>query len=194
MTGAVAESLRRVSEDLDRLGAGWALIGGFAVSARAEPRFTHDIDICVLVDSDEAAESVARAMTGLGYAMTAVVEHQYLDRLATLRLTSPVPGGVPVDLLFASSGVESETVAAAERLEILHDLVAPVATTAHLVVLKLLSRDDESRPQDAMDLRALRSVLSLEEQDEVRRLAALVMSRGFHRDRDLAALVEEYLA
>jgi hypothetical protein len=33
-------ALRRASEDLNRSGLRWALVGGFAVSARAEPRFT----------------------------------------------------------------------------------------------------------------------------------------------------------
>ncbi len=43
MTGAVAATLRQVTRDLGSVSARWALIGGFAVSARAEPRFTHDV-------------------------------------------------------------------------------------------------------------------------------------------------------
>jgi hypothetical protein len=38
-------ALRRVSADLTRPDVQWALIGGFAVSARAEPRFTRDVDV-----------------------------------------------------------------------------------------------------------------------------------------------------
>lgn len=72
-------------------------------------------------------------------------------------------------------------------------LVVPVARAAHLVVLKLLARD-EHRPQDAMDLRALRSVLAADDAAEIRHLAALVTSRGSHRERDLPALAEEYLS
>jgi hypothetical protein len=49
-------ALRRAAEDLDRSGRPWALVGGFAVSARAEPRFTRDVDIAVMVDGDRAAE------------------------------------------------------------------------------------------------------------------------------------------
>lgn len=42
MTGAVEASLRRVADDLTGVDARWALVGGFAVSSRAEPRFTAD--------------------------------------------------------------------------------------------------------------------------------------------------------
>jgi hypothetical protein len=41
-------ALRRMAADLERYGRRWALVGGFAVSARAEPRFTRDIDAAVL--------------------------------------------------------------------------------------------------------------------------------------------------
>lgn len=194
MTGAVAGSLARLAQDLDRVGARWALIGGFAVSARAEPRFTRDVDVCVLADGDEEAEHTVLALTSIGYVVESMVEQEYQGRLATTRLVSPLPGGVLVDLLFASSGLEPEVVESAEVLEILPGLVVPVARAAHLVVLKLLARDDESRPQDSMDLRALRSTLTATDESEVRRLAGLVMQRGFHRERDLLTMAEEFLA
>src|SRR5262249_57193065 len=59
---------------------------------------------------------------------------------------------VMVDVLFATAGIEPEIVAAAEVLEVLPGILMPVATAGHLVVLKLLARDDENRPQDATDL------------------------------------------
>lgn len=193
MTSAIAGSLQQLTLDLDRLGARWALIGGFAVSARAEPRFTHDVDVCVVVDSDEDAEQLSRALRGVGYSVASIVEHEYLDRLATVRLISPVPGGVPIDLLFASSGIEPEIVGSAERLEILPGLIAPVASSAHLVVLKLLAQDEVTRPQDGMDLRSLRPTLDADDESAIRWLAGLVTERGFNRDRDLEASVDAYL-
>lgn len=45
MTTPVEESLRRLARDAAALQLQWALIGGFAVSARAEPRFTRDVDV-----------------------------------------------------------------------------------------------------------------------------------------------------
>jgi len=194
MTNAVAASLERLAQDLAAVHARWALIGGFAVSARADARFTRDVDVCVLVADDEEAERLALAMTRLGYAVSALIEHELARRLSTLRLVSPVDGGVLVDLLCASSGIEAETVEAAEPLELMAGLVVPVARAAHLVVLKLLSRDDEKRPQDAMDLRALRPTLSAGDEAEVCRLAGLVGQRGFDRGRDLPALARTYLS
>lgn len=101
--------------------------------------------------------------------------------------------GVVVDLLFASSGIESEITTEAELLEILPGLVLPLARTAHLAALKLLARDDETRPQDAADLLALKRVLTTSDHDDIRRLVRLIVGRGYHRDGDLVALVEEYL-
>jgi hypothetical protein len=60
-----------------------------------------------------------------------------------------------VDLLFASSGIETEIVREAEWLEVLPGLTMPVARTGHLVALKLLSVNEIDRPQDVIDLRAL---------------------------------------
>lgn len=112
MTGAVEASLRQVADDLTQVGVRWALVGGFAVSSRAEPRFTRVVDVCVLVDNDADAEGLVHVLGRHGYAVDSVVEHEQRQLLATIRLISPVPGGVLVDLLFASSGVEAEIVAA----------------------------------------------------------------------------------
>lgn len=49
----IEAALRRTVIDLGRLGRGWALVGGFAVAARAEPRFTRDVDVPVAVEDDK---------------------------------------------------------------------------------------------------------------------------------------------
>jgi predicted nucleotidyltransferase len=180
-------ALRRAADDLTRLGVGWALIGGFAVSARTEPRFTRDVDIAVAVDDDTAAEDLVRSFMTDGYRVLATVDHDVSGRLATVRLASPLAGDtdVVVDLLFASSGIEREIAQAAERIEIIPGLTLPVATTGHLIALKLLARDDERRPRDAADLRNLAVVASPEDRDLARQAVELITARGFDRDRDL---------
>jgi hypothetical protein len=45
-----------------RAGVRCALVGGLAVSARTEPRFTRDADLAVAVASDAEAESLIRAL------------------------------------------------------------------------------------------------------------------------------------
>lgn len=165
-------------------GPAFALVGGFAVSVRTEPRFTKDVDVAVAVGSDAEAEATTQRFLGHGYRVTAVVEHDTAGRLATARLSDAM-GGM-VDLLFASSGIEPEIVARAEALEVVRGVSVPVATTGDLIALKLLSVSDE-RPTDATDLRALLSVASPTDLTDAANAARLIAERGFDRGRDLAA-------
>jgi hypothetical protein len=90
------------------LGRHFALVGGFAVSARTEPRLTRDADLAVRVTDDRDAEALVRALQGRGWRVVAAVEQDAAGRLATVRLAvagEDVHGAV-VDLLFASSGIE----------------------------------------------------------------------------------------
>jgi Nucleotidyl transferase AbiEii toxin, Type IV TA system len=108
---AVEAALRRISADLERNQQKWALVGGFAVSARAEPRFTRDVDVAVAVSDDQEAESLVRSLMAVGYRLLASVEQDAVGRLATVRLIHVSSGGeqgVLVDVLFASSGIEPE--------------------------------------------------------------------------------------
>lgn len=183
----VEAALRGIGADLDRHGITWALVGGFAVSARAEPRFTRDVDVAVAITDDREAEALVHALTSDGYRLLAAVEQDAVERLATVRLAPALDEGVVVDVLFASSGIETEIVHAAEAIEILPGLTVPVARTGHLIAVKLLARDDDSRPQDLADLRGLRAVATPAELDLARDAVELIVERGFHRDRALAA-------
>jgi hypothetical protein len=183
-------TLRRVLGDVERAGVGCAIVGGLAVSARTEPRFTRDVDLAVAVTDDVTAEKLVRELVAAGYRAGATVEQEAVGRLAGVRLDAPGEGGV-VDLLFAASGIEPEVVASAERLELLPGLMAPVARVGHLVALKLLARDDELRPLDAVDLAALRAVADAEERRLADAAVGLITERGFARGRDLRAALEE---
>lgn len=181
----LVEALIRIHEALNVLGARHALVGGLAVSARAEPRTTRDVDLAVSVSGDRAAEQVVFALRGVGYTVEAIIEPTRTKRLATARLRSPgdADRGVIVDLLFASSGVEHEVVSRAEGVELLPGLVLPVATVSDLLALKVLARNDRTRPQDADDLRALLAVASARERKAVNATLALIQRRGFARGR-----------
>lgn len=93
--------LRQAAEDLDAIGARWAVIGGLAVAFRAEPRFTKDVDIAVAVADDEEAEGVVNRLQVRGYALASLVEQDYVNRLATARLVRPKVGASSafIDLL-----------------------------------------------------------------------------------------------
>lgn len=187
--------LRRLPADLGRHGVSWALIGGFAVGARAEPRFTRDVDVAVAVADDDAAEALVHSLHADGYRVMASLENDAVGRLATVRLTRARDGHeVIVDILFASSGIEPEVAAAADTLEVLPGLTVPVARTGHLLALKLLARDDEARPQDARDLVELRTAADAGELELARQSVELITARGYHRGRDLRAALDALLA
>lgn len=180
-------ALLRVRNDLTTLQVDYALVGGLAVSARAEPRLTRDVDLAIIADDDTAAENTIRALLARGYRLAATVEQTRTARLATARLHPPGRTQLVVDLLFASSGIEREIVKAAEVLEILPALEMPVARAGHLVAMKLLARDDRDRPQDLDDIRALTSTMSARERRRVATAIGLITDRGYARGRDLAA-------
>jgi hypothetical protein len=182
-----------VASDLGQLGLGYALIGGFAVSVRTDPRFTQDIDLVVAVADDAAAELAVRRLVERGYVILAVVEHEAQNRLATARLETPNETWV-VDLLFASSGIEVEIVQAADRVEVVRGLWLPVASVGHLIALKLLARDDDTRPQDWTDLRALVGVANDEDLLQAGEAAGLIEARGYARGRNLGADLRVLLA
>jgi hypothetical protein len=50
-------ALRGICAELTERGRNFALVGGLAVSIRAEVRFTRDVDIAVSVENDEDAEA-----------------------------------------------------------------------------------------------------------------------------------------
>lgn len=184
--------LRQVSRDLESQGLDWAVVGGLAVSVRTEPRFTRDADLAVAVRDDVQAETVTRTFLQRGYRLLASVEQQAVNRLATVRLLPPGESqeGVVVDLLFASSGIEDEVVRAAEELEILPRLNAPVIQSGHLIALKILSRDAR-RPQDSADLKLLLAGAEETDLQKARSAIRLIIERGYSRKRDLMAELEK---
>lgn len=179
-------TLRQIHTDLTEAHVSFALVGGLAVSARTEPRFTRDADLAVALARDAEAEALIHNLRAHGYDVEAVVEQEAVGRLATVRLTRSSKFQAPViDLLFASSGIEPEVVAEAESIELLPNLTIGVARTGHLIALKILSRDDATRPQDVVDLRALLRVASSAELARARGSLAMIAARGYHRGRDL---------
>jgi hypothetical protein len=121
---SVDVALRQAAADLNAIGARWAVIGGLAVAFRAEPRFTKDVDLAVAVADDAEAEGIVNRLQVRGYALTSLVEQDYVSRLAIARLVRPevATSSAFVDLLFANSGIEDEIVRRADLLEVLPDI------------------------------------------------------------------------
>jgi hypothetical protein len=177
-------ALLLASEELARQGKAFALVGGLAVSARAEVRFTRDVDFAVAAADDREAEALVLNLGGRGYRPIASVEHEERKRLATVRLLSPE--GVKVDLLFASSGLEHEIVQCASTLELFGSPGVRVAAAEELLSTKVLSMTDR-RLQDRIDAQQLVAHNPDLDMARVRNNLRLIKERGFDRGEDLEA-------
>ena len=182
----VEKVLRDLSDALTTQRQRFALVGGLAVSARAEPRFTRDVDVAVAAADDSVAEMLVYQLVNLGYVVLMAVEQDAAKRLATVRMLPPRQSrqSVVADLLFASSGIEDRLVDSAEAIEILPGFTVPVATVGHLLALKVLSLAPD-RPQDLMDIRSLLAVASPSDLDHAHAALALIDERGFSRGKAL---------
>jgi predicted nucleotidyltransferase len=176
-------ALLHVVSDLEDLNQKWALVGGLAVSAWSEPRTTRDIDLVVAVENDKNAERLVRDLVARGYQSLEHLEQDATGRLATVRLVVPGEGegGIVVDLLFASSGLEPEIVDAAAPVEIAPGVTVPLARLSHLLALKILA----GRFQDLTDLQNLLAQATPADLQHARESLLLISSRGFNRKKDL---------
>jgi predicted nucleotidyltransferase component of viral defense system len=73
-------------------------------------------------------------------------------------------------------------------------LEVAVASVADLIALKILARDDRTRPQDIVDLRQLLAIARAEDVHGARSALARIRELGFHRDRELTRALDELLA
>jgi hypothetical protein len=177
-------ALAAICRELVRLGRRFALVGGLAVSVRAEVRFTRDVDIAVAVADDSEAESLTYELRLAGYLAVASVEHETRHRLSTVRLMSP--SGVKVDLLFASSGIEAEIVDRATPIDFEGAGSVPVANAEELLAMKVLSMTD-TRLQDRIDAQHLLQFTPNLDISRVREHLSRITDRGYAREQDLEA-------
>lgn len=186
-------ALSRAAADLTALKARWALVGGLAVAARAEPRTTRDLDFAVAVSSEQEADDLIRALRDRGYQDGPhAVRLRVGGGIAVVRLLPPgyQEGGVVVDLLFDLARIEREVVSGAENLFVTPRLAVPVARVGHLLALKLVA----SRPMDLFDARKLLDVASDRDLRMCREALELITRRNGHDGRDLNFELERLLA
>ena len=157
--------LRRLANDLNLSGVKWCLVGGLGTSVYAEPRTTKDIDIAVVVRSDEDFEALKGFLTSRGYHSASALMHTEPTYKMGWRLLMPTNKGddIAVDLLHHACGVEMQIVQQAVTLEILPKVFLPVASIGHLIAMKIVSHNDIARMQDQIDLKALITVAQPED-------------------------------
>lgn len=190
------ETLLDAVHTLENMNRPCALLGGLAVSAWTNPRFTSDIDLAVAVGDDSEAEQTIFKFRQRGFHVASTIEQESTKRLATVRLIPPAQteDEVIVDLLFSSSGIELEITQAALLADIGASEPVRLARPGHLFALKLRSHDPARRPQDSIDLHSLAPLMKGTDLLLAREACALIMKRGYGRRRDLQQLLESKLA
>ena len=183
--------LRSIADALRAAGTRFALVGGFAISVRGQPRFTRDVDVVVVVNTDREMEALIFDLTAHGYRTVALVEHEARLRLSTARLAAP--GGLIVDLIAATCGIEREIVERSQSLLVASAGELPVARAEELLAMKVLSMTDR-RPLDRFDAVNLILVNRNLDLDAVRSNLRLIRDRGFDRGENLEEKLDSVLA
>lgn len=187
---APERALAAIARELVDRGRRFALVGGLAVSVRAEVRFTRDVDVAVVVADDKDAEQLVYELRQCGYNPVASVEHETKHRLSTVRLLGRA--GVKIYLLFASSGIEPEIVVGATPVDVAAAGFIPVASAEELVAMKVLSMTDV-RLQDRLDAQRLLQLVPDLNLTRVRADLKCIAERGFDRGQDLTAKLNSLL-
>jgi hypothetical protein len=144
--------LRTCAQNLDALGAEWAMTGATAMSAYGYERATKDIDL--FVADDVRVEFLQRLRTA-GFPVEDVMPPAHYS----VEPRNNRDREKRIDLLFPAMGVESLGLMAARRMRI-EGLDIPVMPLPHLVAIKLQTDpafDPDRYAKDQQDLRELRS-------------------------------------
>lgn len=187
-SSALETAVEATKKVLDEEARSHALIGGLAVSARATPRFTDDVDLA-LSCSDADAEALIRSFVRRGFTIDALLMTKSTNRIATVRLKPP-RSEVLVDLLFDFTGIESDIVESATDAEVHPGFVMPVATIPHLIAMKVLA----FRKKDMLDLEYLFEAACSADLAEARKAVAAISRAGKEPKRDLSGDLGRLLA
>ncbi|MGH9362040.1 MAG: hypothetical protein ACRD2T_08990 [Thermoanaerobaculia bacterium] len=146
------EDLLSLCAALDREGARYLLIGGFAVILHGYVRATKDIDL--LVDtSPENVQAIKRALGTLPDNAVAELGDDEVGKYLVVRVADEIV----IDLMASACGIDyAQAAAGIERMEV-QGVSIPVASKSLLIRMK-----DTARDTDHADVRFLR--LRLEEE------------------------------
>ena len=129
-------TIQRLVRELEDNQIPYAIIGGVAVSIRAVPRYTEDVDAVVWVDDSRRSEFLAQ-ITKRGLRPRASDPLGFARKNRLLLLTDE--DGVHVDLSFGVLPFEEEMIRNAEPIEIAEGCTASIATARALVLMKAVA-------------------------------------------------------
>jgi hypothetical protein len=144
----IAKLLDDAIATLDGAGVTWAVMGGCARNAYAEPRATRDVDFVVEADSARF-QALERALRSAGFERATTVDEpgELVPDLVLYRDA----GGRRIDVLFAHTAFERSALSRRTTLSPLLGSKAHVVSPEDLVVYKLIA----DRPQDRADIAAV---------------------------------------
>lgn len=180
------QALAALTRAMASAGADWYLFGAQAVVLYGVPRATADLDATVCADPTSYVQ-LAAALAAEGIEPRIEFAAELLNRARVLLLHHQ-PTSVPIDLVFAGTGLEQEFAAGVRRLELPVGTV-PVIAPADLVVAKILA----GRPKDLDDVRGIFATCPGEvDLDRARGFLALLEAALDRRDllSQLEALAE----
>jgi hypothetical protein len=148
MSSAIHDALAALTRAFRRADVGWYLFGAQAALLRGSRRLTSDIDVTVL-PGDVSTSTLLDELAAQGISLRVADADDFVKRTRVLPLVHDA-SGMPVDVVIGGPGLEQLFLDAAEPVS-LDDLVVPVASAAHLVVMKLLA----GRPKDLDDAEAM---------------------------------------
>jgi hypothetical protein len=148
MPSPVAEILRALGRALDELRVGWYLFGAQAALARGSHRLTEDIDVTVLL-GNVTPEVLITRLQATGFSVRVPNIDDFLTMTRVLPFVHEATT-MPVDVVIGGPGLEELFHETSERL-LIGDVLVPVPTVEHLIVMKLLA----GRPHDLLDAEAM---------------------------------------
>jgi len=127
---------------LNQFKAPYFIIGGLAAAILGEPRFTHDIDIDIVMDPEVLPDFLERAQTQ-GFQVDIKTAQSDAQSQGAFRIAG---GRFHADFIVASTELEKEAIQR-RRLRTLYGVRTYFPTAEDLILLKVIP----GRPQDLLD-------------------------------------------
>ena len=173
------QELRKFTKELEKAKAkgeieGYTLIGALAVSARAKPRATKDIDFLVSADKSFFQEYFPAIIKSKGYKFK-IFKSEPQDPISGLLRIYDKENVELVDIIPVFWKWQEEIIKNTEILNIYKNFSIPVARTEDLIILKLKA----GGPQDIIDAEEL--LKSTNKSLDKERLSELAKRAGVNR-------------
>jgi hypothetical protein len=158
-------SVEAVAATLNAAGVEYLIVGGLAVNTHGYERLTRDMDVVIGLEPDNIVRGL-RALMEIGYQLSIpVTPEQFADaaqreawrkekNMIVLKLWSDRHRRTPVDVFVYEPFDFAREYAAAKRLPVSGQVLAPVVSYATLIAMKQAA----GRDRDLLDVQTLRKL------------------------------------